>query len=99
MSSDIDYSHISAMLERSLALRQAAIAICFSDDIPVDLQPYSSRVPAGCRFWQDASETSFFTVASDHAVCAIGVYTHNLVTSEAQQIDLHAAIHIEKVTV
>ena len=30
------------------------------------------------RFWEDGATTAFATSASDHSLCAIGVYTHNL---------------------
>jgi hypothetical protein len=54
----------------------------------------AGRVPAGCRFWQDAASAAFATSAADHGLCAIGVYTHNLQPSPAQQIDLMDALKV-----
>jgi uncharacterized protein (DUF169 family) len=51
-------------------------------------------VPAGCRFWQDAATSAFVTTAADHNLCAIGVYTHNLEPSPAQQTDLMDALKV-----
>jgi hypothetical protein len=83
-----DYSTASEVLAESLALRQPPVAICFTDSIPDGLSPVAGRVPAGCRFWEDAAHTAFATSAVDHSLCAIGVYTHNLPPSPGQQVDL-----------
>ena len=55
---------------------------------------HAGRVPAGCRFWQDAASTAFATSAADHSLCAIGVYTHHLQPSPAQQTDLIDTLRI-----
>jgi uncharacterized protein (DUF169 family) len=83
-----DYAQLSATLTSSLNLDQSPIAICFCDEIPADIPNHDGQAPAGCRFWQDAATATFATSAVDHELCAIGVHTHNLQSSPAQQADL-----------
>ena len=87
-SQEASYSALTEVLTGALHLRQPPIAICFTDSIPDGLQAHDGRVPAGCRFWEDATATAFATSAADHSMCAIGVYTHNLQPTPAQQVDL-----------
>jgi hypothetical protein len=37
----------------------------------------------GCRFWQGAATEVFATSPSDHDLCAIGTFTHNLETTRS----------------
>jgi uncharacterized protein (DUF169 family) len=83
---------LAAILTASLDLRQAPVAISFTDAVPGGVKMHTGRVPAGCRFWQDGAATAFATTAADHSLCAIGVYTHNLQPSPAQQTDLVDAL-------
>jgi uncharacterized protein (DUF169 family) len=89
-----DYSTAAAILAESLTLRQPPVAICFTDSVPAGVNRVAGRVPAGCRFWEDAATAAFATAASDHSLCAIGVYTHNLQPSPAQQVDLADALRV-----
>lgn len=89
-----EYQQLAAKLAASLDLRQPPVAICFTDSIPAGLSAHAGPVPAGCRFWQDAASATFATSASDHSLCAIGVYTHNLQPSPAQQSDLMDALKV-----
>jgi uncharacterized protein (DUF169 family) len=89
-----DYSMAAVVLAESLTLRQPPVAICFTDSVPPGVNRVAGRVPAGCRFWQDAAAAAFATSASDHSVCAIGVYAHNLQPSPAQQVDLADALRV-----
>lgn len=88
------YAEFSASLTEFLHLQQPPIAICLSDSFPPDTAAHAGQVPAGCRFWQDAAISTFATSAADHAMCAIGVYTHNLEPSPAQQTDLMDALKV-----
>jgi uncharacterized protein (DUF169 family) len=88
------YAALSALLSTCLDLRQPAISISFTDTIPSTISSYKNRVAAGCRFWQNAATATFATSASDHSLCAIGCYTHNLPMSSASQTDLGDALHV-----
>jgi uncharacterized protein (DUF169 family) len=90
----MNYQQISNSLVSSLSLPQEPVAISFSETIPVGVSPYPGRVPAGCRFWEEAATRTFATSAADHSLCAIGVYTHNLEPSEGHQADLHDALNV-----
>jgi len=94
MSQQGKYLTLAASLAASLDLRQPPVAICFAGSVPVGVKAHAGRVPAGCRFWEDAASAAFATSASDHSLCAIGVYTHNLQTSPAQQTDLMDALGV-----
>jgi uncharacterized protein (DUF169 family) len=88
------YAELSEELTTLLHLEQPPVAISFSNSVPEGIAAHGGHAPAGCRFWQDAGRTSFFTSASDHELCAIGVHTHNLETSVAQQTDLMDALKV-----
>jgi uncharacterized protein (DUF169 family) len=85
---------ISQMLTDALHLSQPPIAVSFVDQVPPGVQAYQGSVPAGCRFWQEAAQRVFATVSAQHDLCSIGVYTHNLETSAAQQKDLGDALKV-----
>jgi uncharacterized protein (DUF169 family) len=89
-----DYAQLSATLVSSLHLDQPPIAISFCDTIPAGVSEHGGQVPAGCRFWQDAAMRTFVTSAADHELCAIGIHTHNLQSSPAQQTDLMNALKV-----
>jgi uncharacterized protein (DUF169 family) len=89
-----DYAQLSATLVTSLNLDQSPIAISFTDSVPSNIPAHAGQVPAGCRFWQDAATGAFATSAADHAMCAIGIHTHNLESSSAQQTDLMDALKV-----
>jgi uncharacterized protein (DUF169 family) len=65
-------------LTESLHLTQPPIAVCFTDTIPEGVKVFEGTVPAGCRFWQEAAHGVFATTSSQHDLCSIGTYTHNL---------------------
>ncbi len=88
------YAQQAALLAASLDLQQPPVAIAFTNTIPAGIEAHSGRVPAGCKFWQDAASGPFATTAEDHNLCAIGVYTHNLQSSPAQQTDLMDALKV-----
>lgn len=88
------YAKLATTLAASLDLQQPPVAISFTDTVPAGAKANSERVPAGCRFWQDAATATFATSAADHNLCAIGVYTHNLQSSRAQQTDLMDALKV-----
>ena len=89
-----NYAKIANTLTTCLNLRQPPVAISFSDSVPAGVSQHAGRVPAGCRFWQDGATTAFATSAEDHQSCAIGIYTHHLQSSPAQQTDLMDALKV-----
>lgn len=89
-----DYAQLSATLVSSLQLDRPPIAISFCNTIPAGVPEHGGQVPAGCRFWQDAATRTFVASAADHELCAIGVHTHNLQSSAAQQTDLMDALKV-----
>ena len=83
----------AAQLEESLQLPLPPVAIAFADDLPEGISAYEEVAPAGCYFWQEASQGVFSTSAKDHELCAIGVHTHNLEgASSAQPVELMTAL-------
>jgi uncharacterized protein (DUF169 family) len=58
------------------------------------VEAWSGRVPAGCRFWQEAASRVFATSSDDHSSCAIGQYTHNLEMKPASSTDLMDALKV-----
>lgn len=88
------YSQLAESLTASLKLAQPPVAVCFADSVPAPVPSHAGKVPAGCRFWQDAATSTFATSAADHALCAIGVYTHNLDLAPAQRTDLEDALGV-----
>jgi uncharacterized protein (DUF169 family) len=89
-----NFAAIADTLSASLHLQQPPVAISFSDTLPDGIASHPARVPAGCRFWEDAAASIFATSAADHNLCAIGVYTHNLEPSPQQQTDLMDALKV-----
>jgi uncharacterized protein (DUF169 family) len=89
-----NYARLAESLTASLKLNQPPVAACFADEVPTSVPMHTGRVPAGCRFWEDAASSAFATSSADHALCAIGVYTHNLEPSAGQQTDLMDALRV-----
>lgn len=89
-----NYSALSRELSDLLHLEVPPIAIAFSDSQPAKSTMFEGQAPAGCRFWEEGANSVFTTVAQDHAMCAIGVHTHNLQSSPAQQKDLMDALRV-----
>ena len=84
---NFDGNEIARILTDSISLSLPPIAICFTDKVPAGIRNWTGRVPAGCRFWQEAATEVFATSPSDHGLCSIGMFTHNLETTEAENID------------
>lgn len=87
-------SQISEALTQNLHLAQPPIAICLTDSLPAGVETWSGNVPAGCRFWQEAATRVFATTSTDHGLCSIGQYTHNLDMSPGNAADLTDALKV-----
>lgn len=70
----------------ALNLSLEPIAITFTNELPAGIPGFEGSVPAGCSFWQLAMKEVFATVANDHALCSIGLHTHNLTDAPSSQI-------------
>jgi uncharacterized protein (DUF169 family) len=73
-----DNGKLAETLTASLQLARPPIAVAFSNTAPANIPVYDGSAPAGCFFWQEAAIRTFTTSSKDHALCAIGVYTHHL---------------------
>jgi len=78
----------------ALHLTQPPVAISFADEVPSGVTAFPGTVAAGCRFWQEAASRVFATAPAQHELCSIGVYTHNLESTPAQQKDLGDALKV-----
>ena len=72
-------------LTEALNLSLPPIAIAFPDAVPDGVPEFEGTVPAGCVFWQEAAARTFATTAGHHALCSIGIHTHNLSGAPASQ--------------
>ena len=72
-------------LTEALELSLPPVAAAFPDTVPEGVPEFDGTVPAGCVFWQEAAAGVFATTAGHHALCAIGVHTHNLSGAPASQ--------------
>jgi uncharacterized protein (DUF169 family) len=88
------YSQLASALVAALHLQQAPVAISFTDHVPSGVEHHGGHAPAGCRFWEDAQARVFATTSDDHRFCAIGMHTHNLAPTPAQQTDLMDALKV-----
>ncbi len=88
------YSELAATLTRSLRLAQAPVAVSFPESVPDGVPAHQGHAPAGCQFWREAATAAFATSAKDHALCAVGSYTHNLEQSTSLQKDLEDCLMI-----
>lgn len=82
-----DFQKPATQLMTSLNLSLPPIAVAFCDVVPKNIPNFDGVVPAGCAFWQEAATRTFATCAKDHALCSIGIHTHNLSGAPASQSD------------
>jgi uncharacterized protein (DUF169 family) len=87
-------TQIAQKLSESLQLTQPPVAVAFLDRVPEGVKTYAGSVPAGCRFWQEATTQVFATVPQQHDLCSIGMYTHHLEDGPQVQTDLQDALKV-----
>lgn len=85
---------LARTLTNALQLNVPPVAIAFVDSEPAGISTFDGQVPAGCRFWQEATSRVFATVARDHDMCSIGVYTHHLECAAGVQADLQDTLKV-----
>lgn len=88
------YPALAQSLTEALALTVPPVTVTATDHIPTGVPIYQGQAPAGCSFWQEAATSTFATQPSDHGLCAIGMYTHNLERSAAEDAELGAALGV-----
>jgi uncharacterized protein (DUF169 family) len=88
----MNYQELANELKSSLALSLPPIAVAFCDEVPAGVAPFDGAAPAGCAFWEKAAAGAFATTAQDHALCAIGMHTHNLPHTAATEGELKDAL-------
>jgi uncharacterized protein (DUF169 family) len=88
------YSEISQALTEALKLAQSPVAVSLAESVPAGVEAWAGHSPAGCQFWQEAGKRVFATSASDHGLCSIGLYTHNLEMTPAAASELGAALKV-----
>jgi uncharacterized protein (DUF169 family) len=88
----MDYKNVADELSAGLELKMPPIAVAFCDYLPASVAPFDGVVPAGCAFWEKAAAGAFATSAQDHALCAIGMHTHNLPHTQVTESELKDAV-------
>lgn len=88
------FASSARVLTESLNLTQPPVAVAFVEHVPEGVKAYSGTVPAGCRFWQEAATQVFATVAQQHDLCSIGMYTHHLEDGPGVATDLQDALKV-----
>ena len=73
-----DFAALSKTLVENLQLALPPVTVALVDERPEGVPAFDGSVPGGCRFWEEAASRAFVTATADHALCAIGVHTHNL---------------------
>lgn len=91
---NFDCREMARRLTESVTLTLPPVAVCFTDEVPEGVENWIGRVPAGCRFWQEAATAVFATAPDDHGLCSIGMFTHNLETTQAQDTDCGDSLKI-----
>ncbi len=71
-------AELAHQLTECLELNNPPIALRFVQEIPRDIPPFDGTVTAGCAFWRQAEQGTFYTSALAHINCPIGVHTMGL---------------------
>jgi uncharacterized protein (DUF169 family) len=73
---------LAQRLSDLLGLTEAPVAVSFDAPPAADAATPVFEQPAGCCFWAPAQRQRLDTVATDHANCSVGSYTHGLIPLE-----------------
>jgi uncharacterized protein (DUF169 family) len=90
----VDRATLACTLTDSLHLHQPPVAMAFTEMVPDGVHVWGGKVPAGCRFWQEAGRSTFATTAAHHDLCALGTYTHNFATDAAHESERGEAFKV-----
>ena len=80
MTRSVDWAALSRGLSEVLHPTAPPLAITFSAEMPSGVARTSEPPVAGCVFWMRGVESTFTTVADDHAGCSVGSVTHGFKT-------------------
>jgi uncharacterized protein (DUF169 family) len=93
---EMDWRSLARRIEAALKPVAQPIAITFDSlaadggfsdrTYPAAVNGRTGAVPAGCVFWIEATNRSFSTIASDHANCSVGSYTHGLLDAAGAMV-------------
>jgi len=89
-----DLARMGQVLQSSLKLRTAPVAVCVMDTTAADVPAHRGAAAAGCQFWGEGATQAFSTTAADHGNCSIGMYTHHMTMGAPQQTDLNDALKV-----
>ena len=90
-----NYKVSAQVLTDLLQLESPPIGICLTNTLPKELDSYQGKIqPAGCVFWQKAQAGPIVTTAKDHQYCSVGMHTHRLVKTKAQETDLRDTLNV-----
>lgn len=101
------WAELAARLVSGLHLTSPPLAITFSSEPIVGVSHFDARapepledgrtgaVPAGCVFWIHAADSTFTTIAADHANCSVGSLTHGFLTLEEAATKSDVATMVE----
>jgi Uncharacterised ArCR, COG2043 len=94
-----DYALVSNMLTESLRLDVPPVAVCVTDKAPHGVPESKQAAAAGCVFWERGAHSAFVTSPKDHGNCAVGMYTHHMPLTAAQQTDLGDCLKVSEISV
>ena len=78
-----EFHRAATDLKESIKLDTEAVAVSYLQAAPDDVPKYQGKpVPSGCRFWVEARQSTFYTVAEDHYNCPIGTLTQGFSIQE-----------------
>lgn len=89
-----DFASLSQSFQTSLKLALPPVAVTLGQAAPDGVAPVKQTVAAGCSFWELGARSTFSTTAKDHALCAIGTFTHNMPGTPAHEKDRGDALKV-----
>jgi len=73
--------------------RRVPVAVAFLAAPPAGLPHVERMLPAGCSYWQHASDGhAFYTLPADHENCPIGAFTHGVTLAPAKAQELQSLV-------
>jgi uncharacterized protein (DUF169 family) len=89
-----NFALLSTSLQDALQLALPPVAVTLGQTAPAGVAPVTQTVAAGCVFWELGAQHTFATTSKDHALCAIGTFTHNMAGTPAHEEDRKDALKV-----